>query len=194
MACFLCKFTNVNLCIFCNLRSNREALSILNLLTTYHKKQIVEFLSYHECDGQSRQAPDLDCLVKLQAQNIRQRHVIFLTGALLFTWASPFSNSHCRKIFYVVWLFSRELEKTLTGLSNFSPFYSIATFQMIVDDTPTKICNTEILCERLFRKRGCVLIWNFRQKISVWSCINVGAHCSAEYKCICSQWLKNERH
>ncbi|KAG9260194.1 protein TASOR, partial [Astyanax mexicanus] len=60
-------------------RCNSEALSILNLLAMYHKKQIVEFLSYHECDGQSRQAPDLDCLVKLQAQNIRQRHVIFLT-------------------------------------------------------------------------------------------------------------------
>ncbi|KAL6464892.1 hypothetical protein MHYP_G00272090 [Metynnis hypsauchen] len=60
-------------------RCNSEALNILNLLTTYHKKQIVEFLSYHECDGQSRQAPDLDCLVKLQAQNIGQRHVIFLT-------------------------------------------------------------------------------------------------------------------
>ncbi|XP_066526927.1 protein TASOR isoform X2 [Hoplias malabaricus] len=60
-------------------RCNGEALSILNLLTVYHKKQIVEFLSYHECDGPSRQAPDLDCLVKLQAQNIGQRHVIFLT-------------------------------------------------------------------------------------------------------------------
>ncbi|XP_072522186.1 protein TASOR [Salminus brasiliensis] len=60
-------------------RCNSEAQNILNLLTMYHKKQIVEFLSYHECDGQSRQAPDLDCLVKLQAQNIRQRHVIFLT-------------------------------------------------------------------------------------------------------------------
>uniref|UniRef100_A0A3B4EP80 DUF3715 domain-containing protein n=1 Tax=Pygocentrus nattereri TaxID=42514 RepID=A0A3B4EP80_PYGNA len=60
-------------------RCNSEALNILNLLTMYHKKQIVEFLSYHECDGQSRQAPDLNCLVKLQAQNIGQRHVIFLT-------------------------------------------------------------------------------------------------------------------
>ncbi|XP_035376057.1 protein TASOR [Electrophorus electricus] len=60
-------------------RSSSEALSVLNLLTMYHKKQIVEFLSYHECDAQSHQAPDLDCLVKLQAQNIRQRHVIFLT-------------------------------------------------------------------------------------------------------------------
>ncbi|XP_076850394.1 protein TASOR isoform X2 [Brachyhypopomus gauderio] len=60
-------------------RSKSEAQSVLNLLTVYHKKQIVEFLSYHECDAQSHPAPDLDCLVKLQAQNIRQRHVIFLT-------------------------------------------------------------------------------------------------------------------
>ncbi|TSM44155.1 Protein TASOR [Bagarius yarrelli] len=60
-------------------RSKSEALNVLNLLTTYHKKQIVEFLPYHECDGPLHRAPDLDCLVKLQAQNTRQRHVIYLT-------------------------------------------------------------------------------------------------------------------
>ncbi|XP_062842638.1 protein TASOR [Trichomycterus rosablanca] len=60
-------------------RSKSEALDVLNLLTTYHKKQIVEFLSYHECDSPLHQAPDLNCLVKLQAQHIQQRHVIFLT-------------------------------------------------------------------------------------------------------------------
>lgn len=68
----------------CTLRYKSEALNVLNLLMTYHKKQIVEFLSYHECDAPSHQAPDLDCLVKLQAQNIRQRHVIYLTGDFVF--------------------------------------------------------------------------------------------------------------
>jgi len=55
-------------------------MALLNLLTAYQKKHLVEFLPYHECDAQSRQAPDLDCLVKLQAQHTQQRHLIFLTG------------------------------------------------------------------------------------------------------------------
>uniref|UniRef100_A0A672MVS4 Protein TASOR-like n=1 Tax=Sinocyclocheilus grahami TaxID=75366 RepID=A0A672MVS4_SINGR len=61
-------------------RLNTEALDVLNLLTTYQKKHLVEFLPYHECDTPSRQAPDLDCLVKLQAQHTQLRHFIFLTG------------------------------------------------------------------------------------------------------------------
>lgn len=55
-------------------------MGLLNLLTAYQKKHLVEFLPYHECDTQSRQAPDLDCLIKLQAQHTQQRHLIFLTG------------------------------------------------------------------------------------------------------------------
>lgn len=55
-------------------------MGLLNLLTAYQKKHLVEFLPYHECDTQSRQAPDLECLIKLQAQHTQQRHLIFLTG------------------------------------------------------------------------------------------------------------------
>lgn len=55
-------------------------MGLLNLLTAYQKKHLVEFLPYHECDNQSRQAPDLECLIKLQAQHTQQRHLIFLTG------------------------------------------------------------------------------------------------------------------
>ena len=58
-------------------------MALLNLLTAYQKKHLVEFLPYHECDSQSRQAPDLDCLIKLQAQHTQQRHLIFLTGTLI---------------------------------------------------------------------------------------------------------------
>ncbi|XP_023250761.1 protein TASOR-like [Seriola lalandi dorsalis] len=54
-------------------------MGLLNLLTAYQKKHLVEFLPYHECDTQSRQAPDLECLIKLQAQHTQQRHLIFLT-------------------------------------------------------------------------------------------------------------------
>ncbi|XP_029012486.1 protein TASOR isoform X2 [Betta splendens] len=60
-------------------RLNTNAMGLLNLLTAYQKKHLVEFLPYHECDTASRQAPDLDCLIKLQAQNTQQRHLIFLT-------------------------------------------------------------------------------------------------------------------
>ncbi|KAM9750947.1 protein TASOR isoform 1-T1 [Menidia menidia] len=60
-------------------RLNTNAMGLLNLLATYQKKHLVEFLPYHECDTQSRQAPDLECLIKLQAQHTQQRHLIFLT-------------------------------------------------------------------------------------------------------------------
>eukprot|EP00063_Salmo_salar_P025958 XP_014000793.1 PREDICTED: protein FAM208A-like isoform X5 [Salmo salar] len=60
-------------------RLNSDAMDLLNLLTAYQKKHLVEFLPYHECDAQSRQAPDLDCLVKLQANHTQHRHIIFLT-------------------------------------------------------------------------------------------------------------------
>ncbi|NXY40473.1 TASOR protein, partial [Ceuthmochares aereus] len=60
-------------------RMNANALSLLTLLNTYQKKHLVEILSYHNCDSQTRNAPELDCLIRLQAQNIQQRHVVFLT-------------------------------------------------------------------------------------------------------------------
>ncbi|XP_040850589.1 protein TASOR isoform X3 [Ochotona curzoniae] len=60
-------------------RLNTKALSLLTLLNVYQKRHLVEILSYHNCDSQTRNAPELDCLIRLQAQNIQQRHVIFLT-------------------------------------------------------------------------------------------------------------------
>ncbi|NXU89161.1 TASOR protein, partial [Xiphorhynchus elegans] len=65
--------------VFPHCRMNANALSLLTLLNTYQKKHLVEILSYHNCDSQTRTAPELDCLIKLQAQNIQQRHVVFLT-------------------------------------------------------------------------------------------------------------------
>ncbi|XP_051515047.1 protein TASOR-like isoform X3 [Myxocyprinus asiaticus] len=73
-------------------RLNAEALDLLNLLTAYQKKHLVEFLPYHECDTPSKQAPDLDCLVKLQAQHTQLRHIIFLTERHHETF-SQFSGS-----------------------------------------------------------------------------------------------------
>lgn len=63
-------------------RVRGDALGLLNLLTAYQKRQVVEFLPYHECDAPSSSSPDLTCLVKLQAQHIQHRHVIFLTGKI----------------------------------------------------------------------------------------------------------------
>ncbi|MBN3302078.1 TASOR protein, partial [Amia calva] len=60
-------------------RLNSDALSLLTLLSVYQKKHLVEFLPYHDCDAPSRHAPDLDCLVRLQAHNTQQRHIVFLT-------------------------------------------------------------------------------------------------------------------
>ncbi|XP_052534928.1 protein TASOR isoform X2 [Tympanuchus pallidicinctus] len=69
-------------------RLNANALSLLTLLNTYQKKHLVEILSYHNCDSQTRNAPELECLIRLQSQNIQQRHVVFLTEKNL----KPLSN------------------------------------------------------------------------------------------------------
>ncbi|XP_041945915.1 protein TASOR isoform X1 [Alosa sapidissima] len=60
-------------------RVKADALGLLNLLTAYQKRHVVEFLPYHECDAPSNSSTDLACLVKLQAQHTLHRHVIFLT-------------------------------------------------------------------------------------------------------------------
>ncbi|XP_062441860.1 protein TASOR isoform X2 [Rhea pennata] len=73
-------------------RMNANALSLLTLLNTYQKKHLVEILSYHNCDSQTRNAPELDCLIRLQAQNIQQRHVVFLTEKNLRTLSSYADN------------------------------------------------------------------------------------------------------
>ncbi|NXU11190.1 TASOR protein, partial [Pardalotus punctatus] len=73
-------------------RMNANALNLLTLLNTYQKRHLVEILSYHNCDSQTRNAPELDCLIKLQAQNIQQRHIVFLTEKNLKTLSSYVDN------------------------------------------------------------------------------------------------------
>uniref|UniRef100_A0A3Q1GU32 Uncharacterized LOC110971626 n=1 Tax=Acanthochromis polyacanthus TaxID=80966 RepID=A0A3Q1GU32_9TELE len=60
-------------------RFRREAASLLDMLSAYQKRQIVEFLPYHKCDMMNHQSPDLDCLIELQARYTQYRHTIFLT-------------------------------------------------------------------------------------------------------------------
>ncbi|XP_023571499.1 protein TASOR [Octodon degus] len=73
-------------------RLNAKALSLLTLLNVYQKKHLVEILSYHSCDSQTRNAPELDCLIRLQAQNIQQRHIVFLTEKHIKLFSSYTDN------------------------------------------------------------------------------------------------------
>lgn len=87
-------------------------MGLLNLLTIYQKKHLVEFLPYHECDAPSRQAPDLDCLIKLQAHHTQQRHLIFLTGIIIIT------TFICAFIAIVVFLLSNASKNWQLSIKN----------------------------------------------------------------------------
>lgn len=67
-------------------RFRQEAAALLDILSVYQKRQVVEFLPYHYCDMNDRQSPDLECVMRLQAQCTQYRHMIVLTG----TW-----HIHC---------------------------------------------------------------------------------------------------
>ncbi|XP_078270737.1 protein TASOR isoform X2 [Rhinoraja longicauda] len=69
-------------------RTNTAAFKILTLLNKYQKCNLVEVLSYHDCDSRSRNTIELDCLIKLQAQSMQHRHVVFLTEKYM----EPISN------------------------------------------------------------------------------------------------------
>lgn len=60
-------------------RFRRDAASLLDILSAYQKRQIVEFLPYHHCDMMNHQSPDLHCLMELQARYTQYRHTILLT-------------------------------------------------------------------------------------------------------------------
>ncbi|KAM3846431.1 protein TASOR isoform 2-T2 [Vipera latastei] len=73
-------------------RTNKNAMNLLALLSAYQKKHMVEILAYHSCDSQTRSPPELECLIRLQYQNIQQRHVVFLTEKNVSTFASYADN------------------------------------------------------------------------------------------------------
>lgn len=105
-------------------------MGLLNLLTAYQKKHLVEFLPYHECDNQSRQAPDLECLIKLQAQHTQQRHLIFLTGIDFFFFSLQISdmdekkNLLLKEHFYNYIIKYRVIIVNLGQVSGFKYFFS----------------------------------------------------------------------
>ncbi|XP_063147839.1 protein TASOR isoform X3 [Candoia aspera] len=73
-------------------RTNKNAMNLLALLSAYQKKDMVEIMAYHSCDSQTRSPPELECLIRLQAQNMQQRHVVFLTEKNVSTFASYADN------------------------------------------------------------------------------------------------------
>ncbi|XP_047203621.1 protein TASOR isoform X4 [Girardinichthys multiradiatus] len=60
-------------------RFRRDAANLLELLSSYQKRQIIDFLPYHHCDMTNHQSPDLDCLIELQARYTQFRHTVYLT-------------------------------------------------------------------------------------------------------------------
>ncbi|KAM3621562.1 uncharacterized protein V6R79_012819 [Siganus canaliculatus] len=60
-------------------RFRRDAAHLLDVLASYQKRQMVEFLPYHHCDMMKTQSPDLDCLLELQARYTQYRHTVLLT-------------------------------------------------------------------------------------------------------------------
>lgn len=86
---FECK--SVNVCLF--VRFRRDAANLLDVLSVYQKRQIVEFLPYHHCD-MNHHSPDLHCLIELQARYTQYRHTIFLTGT--YTSAAGSSSTLVR--------------------------------------------------------------------------------------------------
>lgn len=61
-------------------RSRRDAANLLDVLSAYQKRQIVEFLPYHYCDMMEHKSPDMNCLIELQGRYTQYRHTVFLTG------------------------------------------------------------------------------------------------------------------
>ncbi|XP_063065427.1 protein TASOR isoform X3 [Engraulis encrasicolus] len=99
-------------------RLNTDTMNMLNLLTLYQKKHLVEFLPYHECDAPTRMAPDLECLTKLQASHTQHRHIIFLTalpGKRKHEMWPQFSNRG------IVVASMQEVLEDFTGILSYTP-------------------------------------------------------------------------
>ena len=80
----------VCVCVF---RFRRDAATLLEILSAYQKRQIVEFLPYHHCDMMNQQSPDLDCVMELQTRYTQYRHTVLLTGTRLGTGCSTRSDA-----------------------------------------------------------------------------------------------------
>ncbi|XP_037346508.2 protein TASOR isoform X2 [Pungitius pungitius] len=105
-------------------RFRRDAADLLEVLSAYQKRQIVELLPYHNCDKTNHQSPDLECLMEIQAQHTQYRHTVFLT----FRGIEMYSG-HSRSGIIVASI--NEILHNFTGLVG---YHDIKDRQPIIDD------------------------------------------------------------
>ncbi|TDH14558.1 hypothetical protein EPR50_G00045210 [Perca flavescens] len=105
-------------------RFRRDAANLLNVLSAYHKRQIVEFLPYHQCDMMNHQSPDLDCLMELQARYTQYRHTIFLTEHHFDKFAAYASSG----------IIMANIEEFLHDFTRLVGYHEMKDRQPIIDD------------------------------------------------------------
>ncbi|XP_039652926.1 uncharacterized protein LOC120556999 isoform X4 [Perca fluviatilis] len=105
-------------------RFRRDAANLLNVLSAYHKRQIVEFLPYHQCDMMNHQSPDLDCLMELQARYTQYRHTVFLTEHHFDKFAAYASSG----------IIMANIEEFLHDFTRLVGYHEMKDRQPIIDD------------------------------------------------------------
>ncbi|XP_035517685.1 protein TASOR [Morone saxatilis] len=105
-------------------RFRRDAANLLDLLSAYQKRQIVEFLPYHHCDMMNHQSPDLNCLMELQARYTQYRHTVLLTE-------SPFEKFPAYSSGGII---VASVDKILQDFTRVVGYHDIKDKQPIVDD------------------------------------------------------------
>ncbi|KAM8867280.1 protein TASOR-like isoform 1-T1 [Synchiropus picturatus] len=72
-------------------RFRRDAAKLLEVVSVFQTRQIIELLPDHHCD-KSPDSPDLDCLLELQGRYTKFRHTIFLIEHRSVNFAAYFSK------------------------------------------------------------------------------------------------------
>ncbi|RVE72547.1 hypothetical protein OJAV_G00039820 [Oryzias javanicus] len=117
-------------------RFRRDAANLLDLLSAYQERQVVEVLPYHHCDVVNMRSPDLDCLLQLQAQHTQFRHMVFLTEHPVdqpFLYSSGGINV-------------ASVEETLQNLSRLVSRHNPKDKSLLLEDllAPTGLCKQNI--------------------------------------------------
>ncbi|XP_074493745.1 protein TASOR isoform X2 [Sebastes fasciatus] len=105
-------------------RFRRDAANLLDVLSAYQKRQVVEFLPYHHCDMMNHEAPHLDCLMELQVRYTQYRHTVFLTEHHFEKFPAHSSNG----------IIVARLEELLQNFTRLVGYHDIKDRQPIIDD------------------------------------------------------------
>ncbi|KAM7401639.1 hypothetical protein PAMP_016936 [Pampus punctatissimus] len=108
-------------------RFRRDAAVLLDVLSAYEKRQIVEFLPYHHCD-MNHQSPDLDCLIELQARYTKYRHTVFLTEHHFEKYPAYSSNG----------IIVAGIKEILHDFTKLVGYHNVKDKQPIIDDLAPK--------------------------------------------------------